>query len=341
MKIGLLRKVLGAGFLSGTVMMSSMAFASPIDVQNSEMQLTPLAITKNTKVVNKSIKQKNVNIDESVDKTVDNSTNVDKSSKVKIDQSKTRISGSYNTDNSYNADNSNYNSNNTNNSSYTEVTNYGNADFSIGKTTNVNSNNRTEQNTNSKNRTQTRTSNKTRNTTINRNNSGNVDSHNVTDSYNTKQNQEVEATSKVPADALSYGGHHYKVFNDGKTWSAAKSYCEGLGGYLVIITSSGEQSFVQNMVKNDGTRNSYWLGANKQNGSWRWIDGSSLSYSHWANGQPDNCAGIEDSLMMYRGINPANPNKFGDWNDLYSAGTCQNESFFGLSNFGFICEWDS
>ena len=341
MKMNLLRKVLGAGFLSGTMMMSSLAFASPVEVQNTEMQFIPLAITKNTKVIDKSVRQKSVNVDKSVDKNVNNSTNVDKSTKVKVDQSKTRISGSYNTDNSYNVDNSNYNSGNTDNSSYTEVTKYGDSDWSVGKTTNVNSNNRTEQNANSKNRTQTRTTNINRNTNINKTNSGNVDSHDINNSYNTKQDQNIEIASKIPSDALSYGGHHYKLFNDGKTWSSAKSYCESLGGYLVIITSSGEQSFIQNMVQNQGTRNSYWLGANKQNGSWKWVDGSSLSYKHWANGQPDNCNGNEDALMMYRGINPMNPNKFGDWNDLYSAGTCGNESFFGLSNFGFICEWDS
>ena len=60
----------------------------------------------------------------------------------------------------------------------------------------------------------------------------------------------------------------------------------------------------------------------------------------WARWQPDNCEHKEDKLMIYKGVNPINPNKFGEWNDLCWDGTCKNESFFGISNFGFICEWE-
>ena len=43
--------------------------------------------------------------------------------------------------------------------------------------------------------------------------------------------------------------------------------------------------------------------------------------------------------MIYRVANPySKGSAFGLWNDLYHDGTCGNQSFFGLENFGFICE---
>ena len=124
------------------------------------------------------------------------------------------------------------------------------------------------------------------------------------------------------------------------TWPEAARYCKSLGGYLAVITSAEEQSVVQNLVYSRGTRNSYWMGAHRDSkGIFRWIDGSPFAYTHWAYGQPDNPR--EDALMMYRGRNPYSPNNLGEWNDLASDGTCKNEPFFGTSNFGFICEWDS
>ena len=93
----------------------------------------------------------------------------------------------------------------------------------------------------------------------------------------------------------------------------------------------------------NGAKNNYWLGGYKSgNGNWRWITNENFSYTHWTPYQPDNFLGNENTLMMYNGVNPMNPaNKIGDWNDVKSDGNCNNEPFFGMNNFGYICEWDS
>ena len=150
----------------------------------------------------------------------------------------------------------------------------------------------------------------------------------------------VEASS-VPSDASKYKGHYYKVYNRSLNWHDAKSYCENKGGHLVTITSLGEQDFVADLIAEDGNKNCYWLGGHKSSkGIWRWVTNEPTPYANWAKGQPDNYTDEEDCVMMYRRKNPASSSSIGQWNDICWDGNCNNEDFFGVRNFGFICEWD-
>ena len=45
--------------------------------------------------------------------------------------------------------------------------------------------------------------------------------------------------------------------------------------------------------------------------------------------------------MMYRLSNPVTKSTPGTWNNLQDNGTFASEAFFGLGNFGLVCEWDS
>lgn len=150
----------------------------------------------------------------------------------------------------------------------------------------------------------------------------------------------MAASKKKITGASEYGNHYYKVYDSGLSWEDAEKYCNAMGGHLVTITSQGEQNFVKKLISSHG-RNSYWLGAHAdKKGNWKWVTREKFSYSNWQPGQPDDYK-YENTLMMYRHVNPMNPNKFGEWNDLRSDGTCNGETFFGLNNFGFICEWES
>ena len=136
-------------------------------------------------------------------------------------------------------------------------------------------------------------------------------------------------------------GHTYELFDTGAVWEEAKAYCEKLGGHLMTVTSEAEQKILEELLEQEGGKNSYWLGAYEvSEGVYQWITGESFTYTNWAPNQPDNHHDTESALMAYgvsREIVSANR---GDWNDLDRDGTCLQEDFFGLDNFGFICEWD-
>ena len=103
--------------------------------------------------------------------------------------------------------------------------------------------------------------------------------------------------SSVPADALKYNGHSYKIFNDGMTWEDAKVYCESIGGHLVTITDENEQIVVENLLYEKGTKNSYWLGGFKDdNDNWQWTTYETFSYNHFADNEPN---GSGNYLHMY------------------------------------------
>ena len=88
----------------------------------------------------------------------------------------------------------------------------------------------------------------------------------------------------TPAGTNYYSGtgHYYEVVSATKTWSQAKALAaastyEGLTGYLVTITSAGENAFIKAKVNANS-----WIGASDDNnettgttveGHWQWVTG--------------------------------------------------------------------
>jgi hypothetical protein len=75
-----------------------------------------------------------------------------------------------------------------------------------------------------------------------------------------------------------------------------------MGGHLVTITSSGEQSFLYALWP------SGWIGLTDEvtEGTWKWVTGETYSYSNWNSGEPNN-SGNEDYVQFVSS---------GRWNDL-------------------------
>ena len=145
----------------------------------------------------------------------------------------------------------------------------------------------------------------------------------------------------VPGDAVEYNSNSYKVYNLSQTWTQAKASCEKEGGHLVTITSSGENSFVLNLMKKSGTKNSYWIGAKMDSSdTMKWVTGEAFSFSNWNRWEPDNYQGTQGHAFMIR-VSP-NADWFeGAWGDIEVDGNSwDNGPFFGTGNFGFVCEWE-
>lgn len=79
-----------------------------------------------------------------------------------------------------------------------------------------------------------------------------------------------------------YNGHRYEVVEKGWTWTEAEEYAEENGGYLVVINDSGEQAFIQNLIK-DGKKKQYWIGGFKNSeGNMEWVNGDKVTYTNWS-----------------------------------------------------------
>lgn len=122
-------------------------------------------------------------------------------------------------------------------------------------------------------------------------------------------------------------GHYYEYISAGVDWGTARqqalasSYL-GMQGYLATITSASENQFL--ISSQFGLAwiggSDEWNSANETDQNiWKWMDGpeagqifwnngSSVMYSNWAPGEPNNCCGGEDYLQFAWGSG-------GTWND--------------------------
>ena len=55
----------------------------------------------------------------------------------------------------------------------------------------------------------------------------------------------------------TYNGHTYYRSNSTAYWNDAKQLCENAGGYLAVITSEGENTFIKD---NLGISQNVWIG---------------------------------------------------------------------------------
>ncbi|MBR1647645.1 MAG: hypothetical protein IJ685_12860 [Selenomonadaceae bacterium] len=156
--------------------------------------------------------------------------------------------------------------------------------------------------------------------------------------FSRKHQPSPSKNSQIPSDAAKYNGHSYKLIDMGLTWKDAKAYCESVGGHLVTITSAMEQTFVQDLIVNRGTKGYYWTGGvRNSNGDFVWITGEKFSYSNWGYGEPSNSGNAENviTIYKYKGLN-------GIWNDLSELGNPSGKyPFYNIENSSFICEWDN
>ena len=95
---------------------------------------------------------------------------------------------------------------------------------------------------------------------------------------------------------IEYEGHCYFRVATGKKWSAARTNCRNLGGYLLEIETAAENTFISNTFPS----NDYWIGGNDmaQEGKFVWDSGNALTFKWWRSGEPnggtgENCIRID------------------------------------------------
>jgi hypothetical protein len=80
--------------------------------------------------------------------------------------------------------------------------------------------------------------------------------------------------AKIPPDAVSFGGHKYRLVKEVKlTWIQAKAGCEMVGGMLACAETKAEAEFLRRLAGSTDA----WSGAmNTPSGNWMWISGMDI-----------------------------------------------------------------
>ncbi|XP_016341397.1 CD209 antigen-like protein D [Sinocyclocheilus anshuiensis] len=92
---------------------------------------------------------------------------------------------------------------------------------------------------------------------------------------------------------IYYQANLYFVSSEKKSWTESRRYCMERGADLIIINNREEQDFVQKISANANV----WIGLTDSDveGSWKWVDGSTLTSGFWDPREPnghrgENCA---------------------------------------------------
>ncbi|XP_065146259.1 uncharacterized protein [Paramisgurnus dabryanus] len=117
---------------------------------------------------------------------------------------------------------------------------------------------------------------------------------NITEERNQliKQNEKLNQDIKKLWKCLNttdgwfyYQSSLYFISSEVKNWNESRRYCRERGADLIIINNKEEQD----ITKISGREN-FWIGLtdSDKEGRWKWVDGSTLTTSFWAPGDPRN-----------------------------------------------------
>ncbi|XP_026103485.1 CD209 antigen-like protein C [Carassius auratus] len=84
----------------------------------------------------------------------------------------------------------------------------------------------------------------------------------------------------------------YLFSSETKNWNESRRYCREREADLIIINYTEEQDFVKNICGSEH----FWIGLTdiEEEGRWKWVDGSTLTYRFWKSGEPNDYQGNED-----------------------------------------------
>lgn len=136
----------------------------------------------------------------------------------------------------------------------------------------------------------------------------------------------LDVSSYKPVSSVTYNGKIYELYDNPASWRTASLVAKRLGGELTSITDANENAAIHNLIKNNGSKTCYWLGASNfvdSQKKYHWVSGESFTYTNWAEKEPS--MGTEHFAMIFKSN--------GLWNDLPVEG-----SNYDIANMGFIVE---
>ncbi|MBC8097514.1 MAG: hypothetical protein H7Y43_17050, partial [Akkermansiaceae bacterium] len=122
-------------------------------------------------------------------------------------------------------------------------------------------------------------------------------------------------------------GHTYYLLTQ-NTWTNAEAEAVALGGHLATIRNAEEQQWI--FATFGGHGGSLWIGLTdqEQEGTFKWVSGEPVDFTHWEETQPDNGTG---GVEHYAHIWPPGSRSPGKWNDFLNA-----DNVFGYPLYGVV-----
>ena len=152
----------------------------------------------------------------------------------------------------------------------------------------------------------------------------------------------AESKPAYPPESLSYGGHHYYIYNDVETsWEDALDKCLERGGYLAVINDADENEEIYRYMLNMGYDQAFFgLIQGDDEESWEYLQGDSSSFRDWGINskgvlEPNGSDGKEPHAEL--DINMRD----GYWNDAgFGRQTYTPEGKKYNNIHAYICEWE-
>ncbi|XP_038153366.1 CD209 antigen-like protein A [Cyprinodon tularosa] len=122
----------------------------------------------------------------------------------------------------------------------------------------------------------------------------------------TKVMKKLNRAKTCPTGWNKFSCSCYFLSTKSGSWDEGRKDCITRGADLVVINDKDEQDFISSFANEAA-----WIGLidKETEGSWKWVDGTSMTLSFWGDDQPDNWKGDEDCGQY---INKR-------WNDLSCA----------------------
>ncbi|XP_078686420.1 C-type lectin lectoxin-Phi1-like [Branchiostoma floridae x Branchiostoma belcheri] len=115
-----------------------------------------------------------------------------------------------------------------------------------------------------------------------------------------------------------HGDHCYKLMETKADWNTAQDRCNQYGATLLCISSNDEITFIQGLISDVGEAKAVWMGLKEKDDGWYWVDGSELSLTFWAEGEPDG-NGVPGFMGFHEDVTCARisrmDTRFGQWED--------------------------
>ncbi|XP_074550618.1 uncharacterized protein LOC141808130 [Halichoeres trimaculatus] len=113
-----------------------------------------------------------------------------------------------------------------------------------------------------------------------------------------------------PSGWRSFEYSCYFTYTVTKTWNQARESCQNQGAELAIVKTRQEMDFINGLFQSNIEA---WIGLTDKGaeGQWIWVDGTPLTTTFWAKGQPNSHNGVNQDCVEFwhRGSNS------GEWND--------------------------